>query len=329
MPIFDNFPYTDFHQLNLDWIIKTMKEQVQAIADDKQFIDDKVAEFQQDLDDFETAYNNLLALDSEMTVSGSNIIFTKNIVAPYFEGPAAELKTTSPTGNNMNNAIPDANNKLRLFTGYGIVNRPAAINASSRIFCMAVHIGTWSGTSYYLQIVNSTQDNIQYIRSGTETGGVFTWGNWAGSDHVALADSATYATSAGTATSADSATYATSAGTATSADSATYATSAGTATSATSAGVADNLPLITSVTSNNANDYYDGSRPIAIYHSAILSTNVPSAMAGSRALIFTLALDAGNLIQIAWFYAEGTNIYIRTRALNSWQAWKKFTLANV
>ena len=31
MPLFDEFPYTNFHELNLDWIIKSVKQQKDSI----------------------------------------------------------------------------------------------------------------------------------------------------------------------------------------------------------------------------------------------------------------------------------------------------------
>lgn len=31
MAFFDKYPYTDFHELNLDWVLKTVKEVMQAV----------------------------------------------------------------------------------------------------------------------------------------------------------------------------------------------------------------------------------------------------------------------------------------------------------
>ena len=40
MPLFNNFPYTNFHELNQDWLIKTVKE----VKDKTEDIDEAVAE---------------------------------------------------------------------------------------------------------------------------------------------------------------------------------------------------------------------------------------------------------------------------------------------
>ena len=36
MPIFDNYPRSDLHEMNLDWLLKTMKALVKEIEDLKQ-----------------------------------------------------------------------------------------------------------------------------------------------------------------------------------------------------------------------------------------------------------------------------------------------------
>lgn len=352
MPLWDSFPFTDFHQLNLDWIIRTMKEQVQAIADDKQYIDGKVAEFTQALEDFETAYNALLSLSNTFTESATKITFSKNIEAPIIIGQcqkALELYCRVPDHDDCNECISDDRTHVSFWRGTQLTNRPADIPALNNVMIMSYPVSNIVGSEVDGQILVNDYNVYVYRRSYDHA--TSTWSSWstmevAEASHATTADSATtaasatnatYATSAGTATTATNATnatYATSAGsaaTATNADQATNATHAevsGHANYAATAGIANNLPLNTSVTSNDANDYCDGDHPITIYHTNTLSSNVPSAVAGSKALIVSLAVDTGNIVQLAWFYTEGNNIYIRTKALNSWQAWRKFTLTN-
>lgn len=62
MAVFENFPYTNFHELNLDWIIKKVKdmktevEQVQITTD--QELEDFRTYFQNELDELENLLNN-------------------------------------------------------------------------------------------------------------------------------------------------------------------------------------------------------------------------------------------------------------------------------
>lgn len=42
MALFDNFPWTDYHKLNLTWVIKTIKQTVKAFDDLKEETDDAI-----------------------------------------------------------------------------------------------------------------------------------------------------------------------------------------------------------------------------------------------------------------------------------------------
>ena len=42
MPFFDQFPYTNFHEINLDWIIKTVKLCVQKIQELDQRVNEEL-----------------------------------------------------------------------------------------------------------------------------------------------------------------------------------------------------------------------------------------------------------------------------------------------
>ena len=84
MAIYDNLPYTNFHELNADWLLKQMKE---AKA--------KIDEYQEVLDQFEEDYQVLLGLASAQTVAGSNVTVAGTLTA---NGPIGNL-TGNVTGN--------------------------------------------------------------------------------------------------------------------------------------------------------------------------------------------------------------------------------------
>lgn len=44
---FNKYPYTDFHELNLDWIMKTVKELFEAVHQIDSWIDNHQAEYEQ------------------------------------------------------------------------------------------------------------------------------------------------------------------------------------------------------------------------------------------------------------------------------------------
>lgn len=78
-PFDENFPYTNFHDLNLDWIIKTLKEQIESITKNSNSIDElnaKISEIEQWIDQFD---DDLL----RRTV--------KQLVNSYLESSLAEM----------------------------------------------------------------------------------------------------------------------------------------------------------------------------------------------------------------------------------------------
>ena len=215
MPIFDNFPYTDFHQLNLDWIIRTMKEQVQAIADDKLYIDGKVAEFTQALEDFETAYNSLLSLSNTFTESPTKITFSKNIEAPIIIGQcqkALELYCRVPDHDDCNECISDDRTHVSFWRGAHLTNRPADIPALNNVMIMSYPVSNIVGSEVDGQILVNDYNDYVYRRSYDYA--TSTWSIWSkmaagDADHATTADSATSATNATNSTNATNATNAT------------------------------------------------------------------------------------------------------------------------
>lgn len=88
MAIYDNLPYTNFHELNADWLLKQMKE---AKA--------KIDEYQEVLDQFEEDYTVLLGLASAMTVAGSNVTVAGTLSAAGLIGNLTGNVTGNLTGN--------------------------------------------------------------------------------------------------------------------------------------------------------------------------------------------------------------------------------------
>ena len=81
MSFFSRYPYTDFHEMNLDWVIATLKEMdarieglkeeiiTETIAASKEYIDDRlslvISEFNDLKNDFNTLNNNFNSLNAE------------------------------------------------------------------------------------------------------------------------------------------------------------------------------------------------------------------------------------------------------------------------
>ena len=96
MAIYDNFPYTNIHEMNLAWII----EQVKAG-------NIKIDEFTEALEQFAEDYDTLSALASAFTIAGSNISTTKNFSAASLSGPLTGNVTGNLTGNVTGNVTGD------------------------------------------------------------------------------------------------------------------------------------------------------------------------------------------------------------------------------
>ena len=101
MGLYDQFVYTNFHELNADWLLAQMKA---AKA--------KIDDFQAELDQFNTDYAALLALSSALTISGSNISTTKNFSAASLSGPLTGNVTGNLTGNVTGNVTGDVTGDL-------------------------------------------------------------------------------------------------------------------------------------------------------------------------------------------------------------------------
>lgn len=99
----NKYPYTDLHELNLDWILQKMKElderldnaieeiKAEVIVELKQYVDDEVAELKEDFselsNDFATLQNNFEVLSDDV-INFYNTITAK---MTYLEGYTQDL----------------------------------------------------------------------------------------------------------------------------------------------------------------------------------------------------------------------------------------------
>ena len=101
--MYNKYPYTDLHELNLDWILKEMKElderldnaieeiKAEVIVELKEYVDEEVADIKADFqalsNDFDTLQNNFNQLSADV-VSFYNTITAK---MTYLEGYTQDL----------------------------------------------------------------------------------------------------------------------------------------------------------------------------------------------------------------------------------------------
>lgn len=98
MGLYDQFPYTNFHELNVDWLLKQMKE---AKA--------KVDDIQAAIDDFNDTYAALAAV---FTVNGNNVSIPGTMSANGFSGPLTGNVTGNLIGNVTGNVTGDVTGDL-------------------------------------------------------------------------------------------------------------------------------------------------------------------------------------------------------------------------
>lgn len=101
---FDKYPYTDFHELNLDWILKTVKQVVADWMQYQQDLNEEWGAVQQDWHDTEEAWTNLknyvenffanLNLQQEVNTKIDEMVADgtmDQILLPYFNAYKAEI----------------------------------------------------------------------------------------------------------------------------------------------------------------------------------------------------------------------------------------------
>ena len=137
MGFFNKYPYTDFHELNLDWLLNEMKAletkldnaiadiTAQVIVDVRQYVDEQLAdleaEFAQIKNDFEVVQRNVDTLNDSFasftTYVEGQITFIKNYID-------AQVRAT----NERTDALIASNNQLLLQEMQTYLNQIQVIN---------------------------------------------------------------------------------------------------------------------------------------------------------------------------------------------------------
>ena len=157
MAIYDNLPYTNFHELNADWLLKQMKE---AKA--------KIDEYQETLDQFEEDYNVLLGLASAMTVAGSNVTVAGSLTANGLIGNLTGNVTGNVTGNASTATHATSADSATNATNATNADRATLANSASEAnVAKSVGILTTISSHDMNDFVNSSPDKLVAFYNGT------------------------------------------------------------------------------------------------------------------------------------------------------------------
>lgn len=200
--MFDNFPYTDMHQLNLDWIIKIAKDFLdqythiqQLIADGEQSISDlteaELAALQEKADALETALNalyteysgdmttqlntNIQAFNTAADQKGADVI--ASIPADYTSLFNAAIKGNNlVTPARMASVLPDFNeaiaNSLYVLNFSDADTKPLNAPITNIGYDMALLVTSGDMSSYKTQIFYSKEFMYKRNYNGSA------WGSW-------------------------------------------------------------------------------------------------------------------------------------------------------
>lgn len=137
MGFFDNYPYTDFHELNLDWLLKKMiylEEKLDnAIDDITKAVTSTVMEYvDAELADIERDFLNLRNDFELLSVDFSQLEDTFDDFTNYVNGEIAFIKNyidaEVDASNNRTDALIAANNQLLLSQMETYLNQIKVIN---------------------------------------------------------------------------------------------------------------------------------------------------------------------------------------------------------
>lgn len=131
MAIYDAFPYTNIHELNLAWCLKQLKSTQEYLDLLKAYLD----EVQPELEDFKAKYPELADIADLFTVSGNNASIAGTMTASGFIGNATSATTarhaTEADHADTADAIAGAQNEYRKLTynKYHLFTMPVALNS--------------------------------------------------------------------------------------------------------------------------------------------------------------------------------------------------------
>ena len=316
MAIYDNFPWTSIHELNLSWII----EQVKAG-------NIKIDEFTEALEQFAEDYDTLSALAAAFTIAGSNITTTKNFSAASLSGPLTGNVTGNLTGNvtgdvtGTASAATEALNAIRLKTYHvpytedlnraltggslnsriwsvhdPMLNKPSDVSNLEKgtVFVLGTgQLKTVNGKSCAVEVQylwpSVTQKwYYRYVYEDTDTFTLEDADSWVemvtSVDHATTADSATTAT------------------TATSATTATTATSATTATTATNANNAYRMTVAPKIGYSDLNYVTTPTNTIAFEYCSSSASNLPTSFGGGALVLVIKRNSNGNTYISQWAF---------------------------
>lgn len=99
MPLFEHMPYTNFENLNLDWILKTIKEHEDKIADHESRIDSLEASIT-------TISENITTIEGDITTINNNITNIENEIEQLdISGLTQQVNQNSQDISNLQDAI--------------------------------------------------------------------------------------------------------------------------------------------------------------------------------------------------------------------------------
>lgn len=149
MAIYDNFPWTNVHELNLAWII----EQVKAG-------NLKIDGFEEALEQFEEDYDTLSALAAAFTIAGSNISTTKNFSAASLSGPLTGNVTGDLTGN-----ADTATHATSADSATTAISATNAVNAQEATKALHLYAYSVTGDDLNKALPTYTEPEIPSIRT--------------------------------------------------------------------------------------------------------------------------------------------------------------------
>ena len=131
MGIYDNWTYTDLHQLNLDWILKTIRDYVQktdqlslSVDGLKQYIESQLS----DDNIKQMVFEKLDTWLADGTLSTLFSNYVQGFITPQMYGAVADGQTDDSIALNASIAAAFQNSKMLILSGSYYINTPILID---------------------------------------------------------------------------------------------------------------------------------------------------------------------------------------------------------